>query len=70
MNRKPSGPSKALKLGSKNRDVESFVDKLTSEGEKVASLNQANSNNSVMGGNKNALSPASSSSATLPNTEK
>lgn len=37
---KPSGPSKALKLGSKSRDVESFVDQLKSEGERVQSLSQ------------------------------
>lgn len=32
---KPSGPSKALKLGGKSRDVESFIDQLKSEGERV-----------------------------------
>lgn len=43
---KPSGPSKALKLGSKSRDVESFVDQLKSEGERVVPLTQpANSVN-------------------------
>lgn len=43
---KPSGPSKALKLGGKSRDVESFVDQLKSEGERVAPVSQpANSVN-------------------------
>lgn len=32
---KPSASTKAMKLGSKSRDVESFVDQLKSEGEKV-----------------------------------
>ncbi|XP_068084701.1 coatomer subunit delta isoform X2 [Anabrus simplex] len=32
---KPTVPTKAMKLGSKSRDVESFVDQLKSEGEKV-----------------------------------
>lgn len=32
---RPSGPSKALKLGSKTKDVDSFVDQLKSEGEAV-----------------------------------
>jgi hypothetical protein len=59
---KSSGPSKAMKLGSKSRDVESFVDQLKSEGERVASV-QA-SNNSVIG---KATAPASTSQ--LPNTE-
>ncbi len=31
--RRPSGPSKAMKLGSKAKDVDSFVDQLKSEGE-------------------------------------
>ncbi|BFZ14213.1 hypothetical protein BsWGS_17252 [Bradybaena similaris] len=31
-----TGPSKALKLGSKKKDVDSFVDQLQSEGERVA----------------------------------
>jgi hypothetical protein len=30
---KPSGPSKALKLGSKKKDVDVFVGQLQSEGE-------------------------------------
>lgn len=43
---KPSGPSKALKLGGKSRDVESFVDQLKSEGERVQPISQpANSVN-------------------------
>jgi hypothetical protein len=33
--RKPVGTTKAMKLGSKSRDVESFVDQLKSEGENV-----------------------------------
>jgi hypothetical protein len=61
--RKPSGPSKALKLGGKSRDVEFFVDQLKSEGEKVASLNQTT--NSVI--NK---STSQASTTPLPNTEK
>ena len=32
-NRRPAGPSKAMKLGSKAKDVDSFVDQLKSEGE-------------------------------------
>lgn len=32
---KPSGTSKAMKLGSKNKDVDLFVDQLKSEGENV-----------------------------------
>ncbi|XP_055594363.1 coatomer subunit delta [Uranotaenia lowii] len=32
---KPAAPKNALKLGGKNRDVDSFVDQLKSEGEKV-----------------------------------
>ncbi|XP_064651344.1 coatomer subunit delta-like [Lineus longissimus] len=32
---KPSGPSKAMKLGSKTKDVDSFIDTLKSEGEHV-----------------------------------
>lgn len=34
---KPTGSTKAMKLGSKSRDVESFVDQLKSEGENVVS---------------------------------
>uniref|UniRef100_A0A0A9X5I5 Coatomer subunit delta n=1 Tax=Lygus hesperus TaxID=30085 RepID=A0A0A9X5I5_LYGHE len=34
---KTSGPTKAMKLGGKSRDVEFFVDQLVSEGEKVTS---------------------------------
>ncbi|CAL8099839.1 unnamed protein product [Orchesella dallaii] len=41
---KPSGPSKALKLGGKSRDVESFVDQLKSEGERVAPVNEPSNN--------------------------
>lgn len=33
--RKPVAATKAMKLGSKSRDVESFVDQLKSEGENV-----------------------------------
>lgn len=32
---RPSGPSKALKLGAKGKEVENFVDKLKSEGETI-----------------------------------
>jgi len=59
--RKPTGSGKALKLGSKSRDVESFVDQLKSEGERVAPVNTSSSNNSS---NKTA------SSQPLPNSEK
>lgn len=34
---KPSGPSKAMRLGMKGKDVDSFVDQLKSEGENVLS---------------------------------
>ncbi|CAG0914065.1 unnamed protein product [Notodromas monacha] len=33
----PSGPSKALKLGGKGKDADSFVDQLKSEGERISS---------------------------------
>ena len=36
--RKPAGTTKAMKLGSKSRDVESFVDQLKSEGESTVPL--------------------------------
>lgn len=35
-----SSSTKAMKLGSKSRDVESFVDQLKSEGENVEKLNK------------------------------
>jgi hypothetical protein len=59
--RKPTGSGKALKLGSKSRDVESFVDQLKSEGERVAPVNNPSNNAS----NKSAQS-----SQPIPNTEK
>lgn len=34
---RPSGPSKALKLGAKGKEVDFFVDKLKSEGENIVS---------------------------------
>ncbi|XP_060702832.1 coatomer subunit delta isoform X2 [Chiloscyllium punctatum] len=34
---RPSGPSKALKLGAKGKDVDNFVDKLKLEGEQISS---------------------------------
>ena len=34
---KPAGPNRAMKLGSKAKDVDSFVDQLKSEGERVVS---------------------------------
>ncbi|KAI1893472.1 hypothetical protein AGOR_G00124080 [Albula goreensis] len=34
---RPSGPSKALKLGARGKEVDSFVDKLKSEGENILS---------------------------------
>lgn len=36
---RPSGPSKALKLGAKGKEVDNFVDKLKSEGETIMSSN-------------------------------
>ncbi|KAM9768022.1 coatomer subunit delta isoform 2-T2 [Dama dama] len=36
---RPSGPSKALKLGAKGKEVDNFVDKLKSEGENIISSN-------------------------------
>ncbi|XP_050415443.1 coatomer subunit delta isoform X1 [Patella vulgata] len=38
---KPSGPSKALKLSTKKKDVDSFVGQLESEGERVVSVNKS-----------------------------
>ncbi|GAB1603219.1 coatomer subunit delta-like [Argonauta hians] len=38
---KPLGPSKAMKLGSKTKDVDSFVDQLKSEGENVTNTNHS-----------------------------
>lgn len=32
---RPSGPNKALKLGSRGKEVDDFVDKLKSEGENI-----------------------------------
>uniref|UniRef100_UPI00398ED904 coatomer subunit delta isoform X2 n=1 Tax=Pristiophorus japonicus TaxID=55135 RepID=UPI00398ED904 len=40
---RPSGPSKALKLGAKGKDVENFVDKLKSEGEHISSSTKRSS---------------------------
>ena len=37
VNRKPLANSKAMKLGGKSKDVDSFVDQLKSEGENVVS---------------------------------
>ncbi|XP_064115845.1 coatomer subunit delta-like [Macrobrachium nipponense] len=37
---KPSGPNRAMKLGSKAKDVDSFVDQLKSEGERVVSATE------------------------------
>jgi hypothetical protein len=52
ISRKPMGTGKALKLGSKSRDVESFVDQLKSEGQSVAPANVSSTinNKSVSGG--------------------
>lgn len=41
---KPSGPNRAMKLGSKSKDVDSFVDQLKSEGERVVSSSETPSN--------------------------
>ncbi|XP_076064559.1 coatomer subunit delta [Oratosquilla oratoria] len=38
---RPSGPNRAMKLGSKAKDVDSFVDQLKSEGEQVTSANDS-----------------------------
>uniref|UniRef100_A0A8C8YN27 Coatomer subunit delta n=1 Tax=Prolemur simus TaxID=1328070 RepID=A0A8C8YN27_PROSS len=38
---RPSGPSKALKLGAKGKEVDNFVDKLKSEGETIMSSNMS-----------------------------
>ncbi|XP_062894885.1 coatomer subunit delta-like [Mobula hypostoma] len=40
---RPSGPSKALKLGAKGKDVENFVDKLKLEGEQISSSTKCSS---------------------------
>ncbi|XP_062894628.1 coatomer subunit delta-like isoform X2 [Mobula hypostoma] len=40
---RPSGPSKALKLGAKGKDVENFVDKLKLEGEQISSSTKRSS---------------------------
>ncbi|KAK8723406.1 hypothetical protein OTU49_011692 [Cherax quadricarinatus] len=37
---KPAGPNRAMKLGSKAKDVDSFVDQLKSEGEQVVSSSE------------------------------
>lgn len=37
---KPSGSNRAMKLGSKAKDVDSFVDQLKSEGERVVSATE------------------------------
>ena len=44
--RKPATSSKAMKLGGKSKDVDSFVDQLKSEGENVA----LETNKSIGGG--------------------
>lgn len=52
------GTGKALKLGSKTRDVESFVDQLKSEGERVAPVavtNTANNKTVSSGGSQHPL---------------
>ncbi|OXA60681.1 coatomer subunit delta [Folsomia candida] len=57
---KPSGTGKALKLGSKSRDVESFVDQLKSEGERVAPVNTSNNvNNKTISGGGGGNQPSS-----------
>ncbi|XP_071531635.1 coatomer subunit delta [Panulirus ornatus] len=38
---KPAGPNRAMKLGSKAKDVDSFVDQLKSEGERVVSSTES-----------------------------
>jgi len=46
VNRKASVSNKAMKLGSKSRDVESFVDQLKSEGEHVSQMAQKSASSS------------------------
>lgn len=48
---KPSGPSKAMKLGSKNKDVDVFVDQLKSEGENVTQTVRTKSSHTVPAAN-------------------
>ncbi|KAG1686927.1 Coatomer subunit delta [Nymphon striatum] len=48
---KPSGPSKAMKLGSKNKDVDVFVDQLKSEGETVTRTVKTKSSHTVPAAN-------------------
>lgn len=43
--RKPAPTRNALKLGGKTKDVDTFVDQLKSEGEKVTNLTAASINN-------------------------
>ncbi|KAK7106199.1 coatomer subunit delta-like [Littorina saxatilis] len=45
---KPSGPSKALKLGSKKKDVDTFVGQIQLEGEKVADQHAGRSGSSAV----------------------
>ncbi len=45
--RKPTASSKAMKLGGKSKDVDSFVDQLKSEGENVV-LETSGSNRNVV----------------------
>ncbi len=58
--RKPQGSSRAMKLGGKAKDVDSFVDQLVSEGEKVTEVAHAGGPASSGGGGGGQSKPASS----------
>ena len=59
--KKPMGSSKAMKLGGKSKDVDSFVDQLKSEGENVMSTEMSQKQSAVT---------AASSIAPQINTER
>lgn len=50
--RKPNPSRNALKLGGKSKDVDSFVDQLKNEGEKISNLMPANSTTNSISKNK------------------
>lgn len=62
---RPTGPSKALKLGSKNKDVDTFVDLLKSEGENVV-----NSASNKQLSSAKAATPVNTESVNLHAEEK
>lgn len=45
--RKPNPSRNALKLGGKSKDVDSFVDQLKNEGEKISNLMPASTTSSI-----------------------